>query len=61
MKTLNKTLSLVLVLVMVLGLFGVASATDFKDDAQIENQKAVQTAVAPNIINGKDGNTFNPC
>ncbi len=60
MKTLNKTLSLVLVLVMVLGLFGVASATDFKDDAQIENQKAVQTAVALNIINGKDGNTFDP-
>ena len=60
MKTLNKTLSLVLVLVMVLGLFGVASAADFKDKAEIENVEAVNTMAALNIINGKNGNVFDP-
>lgn len=60
MKTLNKTLSLVLVLVMVLGLFGVASAADFKDKAEIENVEAVNIMTALNIINGKNGNVFDP-
>ena len=59
MKSLNRTLSLVLVLVMVLGMFGIAGAT-FKDQDKIENTEAVDTMVALNIINGKGDNTFDP-
>lgn len=59
MKSLNKTLSLVLVLVMVLGLFGVAGAA-FNDDAEIKNTEAVDTMVALGVINGKNGNIFDP-
>ncbi|NLV87512.1 MAG: S-layer homology domain-containing protein, partial [Clostridiales bacterium] len=59
MKSLNRTLSLVLVLVMVLGVFGIAGAA-FNDQNEIENTEAVSTMVALNIINGKNGNVFDP-
>lgn len=60
MKSLKRTLSLVLALVMVLGMFGIASAAGFKDEATIKNTEAVQTNVALNIINGRDDGTFDP-
>lgn len=59
MKTLNRTLSLVLVLVMVLGLFGVASAK-FNDDAEIQYKEAVGVAVGIGAIDGYADGTFNP-
>lgn len=59
MKSLNRTLSLVLVLVMVMGLFGIAGAT-FTDKDQIENTEAVEAMTALNIINGKPDGSFDP-
>ena len=59
MKSLNRTLSLVLVLVMVFGLFGVASAA-YTDTATIKNAEAVQTMSALNIIQGNPDGSFNP-
>lgn len=59
MKSLNRTLSLVLVLVMVMGLFGIAGAA-FTDKDQIENTEAVEAMTALNIINGKPNGSFDP-
>ena len=61
MKSLNRTLSLVLVLVMVFGLFGVASAkTSFTDDTAIQYQTAVGVMTGIGAINGLTDGTFNP-
>ena len=61
MKSLNRTLSLVLVLVMVFGLFGVASAaTSFKDDSTIQYQTAVGVMTGIGAINGYTDGTFAP-
>ena len=62
MRTLKKTLCLVLCLAMMVGLcaFG-ASATTFEDDADIKNKEAVDLLVGLGIINGYDkDNTFRP-
>lgn len=63
MKSLNRTLSLVLVLVMVLGLFGVASAaklSDFTDKDQITYTEAVDYLTAAGIVAGDTATTVNP-
>ena len=58
MKTLNRTLSLVLVLVMVLGLFGVAGAA-YTDDADVTYVEAVDVTSAIGVFNGIN-NAFQP-
>jgi len=65
MKSLKRTLSLVLALVMVLGLFGglsmTASASSFTDDKDIQYKEAVDVMTAIGAINGKgDGSYFDP-
>ena len=62
MKSLNRTLSLVLVLAMVFGLMGVASAAtpSFSDNATIQYQTAVGTMVGMGAINGYTDGTFKP-
>jgi len=60
MKSLNRTLSLVLVLVMVLGLFGVASAATFTDDTSIQYKEAVDVMTGIGAINGMGDGTFAP-
>jgi len=67
MKSLKRTLSLVLALVMVLGLFGgismTAAASDFKDDTEIQYKEAVDVMTGIGAIDGyeeADGNSFKP-
>ncbi len=60
MRTLNKTLALVLALVMVLGMFGVASAADFTDDETIQYKEAVGVMTGIEAINGMGDGTFQP-
>ncbi len=61
MRTLKKTLALVLVLAMMFSLCAMSvSATDFKDDAKIENKLAVGTLKALGILDGMDGENFVP-
>ena len=60
MKSLKRTLCLVLALVMVLGLFGIASATDFTDDDTIQYKEAVDVVTGIGAINGMGDGTFNP-
>jgi len=64
MKSLKRTLSLVLALVMVLGLFGglsmTASASDFTDDESIQYKEAVDVMTGIGAINGMDDGTFSP-
>jgi len=62
MKSLKRTLSLVLALVMVLGLFGgismTAAASDFTDDEEIQYKEAVGVMTGIGAINGyKDEST----
>jgi len=62
MKSLKRTLSLVLALVMVLGLFGgismTAAASDFTDDEEIQYKEAVDVVTGIGAINGyKDEST----
>ncbi len=59
MKTLNKTLSLVLVLVMVLGLFGVAGAA-FTDQNDIKYKEAVEVMTGIGAINGYTDGSVRP-
>ncbi len=58
MNSLKRTLSLVLVLVMVLGLVGVAGAA-YKDEAQIQYKEAVGVMTGIGAIEG-DAGAFNP-
>ena len=60
MKSLNRTLSLVLVLVMVFGLFGVASASSFTDDTTIQYKEAVDVMTGIGAINGYPDGSFAP-
>lgn len=67
MKNLKKVLALGLALVMILGMFTIASAaetkkvaTDFSDWATIEHKDAVSLMVDLGIINGKPDGTFDP-
>ena len=58
MKSLKRTLSLVLVLVMVLGLFGVAGAA-YKDIDKVQYKEAVEVMTGIGAIEG-DNNVFDP-
>ena len=63
MKTLNKTLSLVLALVMVFSLFGVASAAklgDFTDKGDVTYTEAVDYLTAAGVVAGDTATTINP-
>ena len=61
MKSLNRTLSLVLVLVMVFGLFGVASAaTTFTDTSSVTYKEAVNVMTGIGVIAGMGDGTFQP-
>lgn len=60
MKSLNRTLSLVLALVMLLGLFGAASAAPFTDDDQIQYKEAVDVMSGIGAIDGMGNNIFAP-
>ena len=60
MKSLNRTLSLVLVLAMCLGLMGVASAAAYTDTATIKNTAAVETLSALGVIGGRTNGSFDP-
>lgn len=59
MKTLNKTLSLVLVLVMVLGIFGIAGAA-FTDQNDIKHTEAVEVMTGIGAINGYTDGSVRP-
>jgi len=64
MKSLKRTLSLVLALVMVLGLFGgismTAAASDFTDDEEIQYKEAVDVMTGIGAIDGMGDGTFQP-
>ena len=60
MRTLKRTLCLVLAMVMVLGMFGIASAASFKDDDKIQYDAAVGVMTGIGAINGMGDGTFNP-
>lgn len=67
MKNLKKVLALGLALVMILGMFTIASAAetkktalDFTDWDEVEHKDAVALAVDLGIINGKPDGTFDP-
>jgi len=64
MKSLKRTLSLVLALVMVLGLFGGlsinAAASNFTDDEEIQYKEAVDVLTAIGAIDGMDDGSFQP-
>ena len=59
MRTLKKTLCLVLCLAMMAGLCVFASA-DFKDQDKIENEEAVAVLTGIGVIQGDDKGNFNP-
>jgi hypothetical protein len=60
MKSLNRTLSLVLVLAMCLGLMGIASAAAFTDNTAIQYNEAVSVMNGIGAINGYTDGTFKP-
>jgi len=64
MKSLKRTLSLVLALVMVLGLFGgismTASASEFTDDEEVQYKEAVDVMTGIGAIAGMGDGTFKP-
>lgn len=60
MKSLKRTLCLVLAMVMVLGFFGIASAESFKDDDTIQYKEAVDVMTGIGSINGMGDGTFAP-
>ncbi|PKM72750.1 MAG: hypothetical protein CVU91_06895 [Firmicutes bacterium HGW-Firmicutes-16] len=60
MKSLNRTLSLVLVLAMCLGLMGIATAATFTDSASVQYTEAVDVMTGLGVINGMDTGSFNP-
>ncbi|MEG1968030.1 MAG: S-layer homology domain-containing protein [Clostridia bacterium] len=59
MKSLNRTLSLVLVLVMVLGLVGISAGASFKDEAKINYKEAVDVMTGIGALVGYPDGTFN--
>jgi hypothetical protein len=61
MKTLKKSLALVLAVVMVVGVLAIsASAATYNDDAQIQYKEAVEVLSLVGVIDGKDGDNFDP-
>lgn len=67
MKNLKKVLALGLALVMILGMFTIASAAEtkktaqeFPDWASVENKDAVSLMVDLGVINGMDDGTYSP-
>jgi len=60
MKTLKKTLALVLALVMAFGVFGAVPAGAFTDDKDIENKDAVDLLANLGILNGFEDGSFKP-
>lgn len=60
MRTLKRTLSLVLALVMCLGLFGVASAASYPDADKVQYTEAVNVMTGIGAINGMGDGSFNP-
>ena len=60
MKSLNRTLSLVLVLAMCLGLMGVASAAAFTDKSSVQYGEAVDVMTGIGAINGYTDGSFKP-
>lgn len=67
MKNLKKVLALGLALVMILGMFTIASAaetkksaTEFTDWNEVEHKDAVALAVDLGIISGKPDGSFDP-
>ena len=61
MNNLKRILSLALASVMVIGMMVVgASAAEFNDGADINNNDAVDTLVALNVIGGYDDGSFRP-
>lgn len=60
MKTLKRTLTLVLVLVMALGLMTAASAADFTDKTDIQYSEAVQVMAGIGSINGYADGSYKP-
>jgi hypothetical protein len=60
MKSLNRTLSLVLVLAMCLGLMGIASAASFTDDGTIQYKEAVSVMTGIGAINGYTDGSIKP-
>lgn len=60
MKNLKKVLCLALVLVLALGLFATASATDYKDQDSIKYTEAVDVLSGIGILQGLPDGSFNP-
>lgn len=60
MKTLKKTLSLVLVLCMVLSLCAFGTGADYKDADKITYTEAVEVMTNLGVIDGMDDGNFNP-
>jgi hypothetical protein len=61
MKTLKKSLALVLAVVMVVGVLAIsASAATYNDDAQIQYKEAVEVLSLVGVIDGKENNNFDP-
>ncbi len=60
MKSLNRTLSLVLVLAMCLGMMGIASAATFTDSTTVQYKEAVSVMNGIGAINGYADGTFKP-
>lgn len=61
MKTLKKSLALVLAVVMVVGVLAVsASAATYPDDAQIQYKEAVEVLSLIGVIQGDDDGNFKP-
>jgi hypothetical protein len=60
MKTLKKTLCLVLALVMVVGVLAVSASATFTDEDQIKNKEAADVMNAIGILNGYTDGSFRP-
>ena len=64
MRTLKRTLCLVLVLVMMVGLCAIGASAvaydDYKDKAEIQHPEAVKVLTAINVLQGDDKGTFRP-
>ncbi len=60
MKSLNRTLSLVLVLAMCLGLMGIATAATFTDSTAVQYSEAVGVMNGIGAINGYTDGSFKP-
>ncbi len=60
MRTLKKTLALVLVLAMMFSLCAVSASADFTDDAEIKYTEAVEVLTAIGVIDGMGDGSFAP-